>query len=405
MQNGIHKNWVIILVVFAFASGLSGGYWWQNTNLTPQSQADVQNDQPATKQNNIDLSLFWDVANRVENEYVETDALKSDKALYGAIRGMVDSLGDSYTVFMDPEESKQFQQDLNGTLEGIGAELGLQDGKLVIISLLKKSPAEKSGLMPKDIIYKIDDSFTEDLSLFEAIMKIRGEKGSKVSLTVVREGDKEPLILEITRDTISVESVTYELINNNIAYISINQFSDSTAKELSAVISKLLLDGADGVVLDLRYNGGGYLDISVEILSELLEGKQKVVSLKRRNQADEEFMTSGHSRLADLPLVILINQGSASASEIVAGAIQDLKRGFIIGEQSFGKGSVQEIIKLDGGASLRMTIAKWFTAKDRDIHSVGLTPDMIVKLSREDILDGKDPQKDAAVTYVQNLLK
>lgn len=405
MQNGIHKNWVIILVVFAFATGLTGGYWWQNQNLVTQSQADVQNDQPATKQNNIDLSLFWDVANRVENEYVQTDALKSDKALYGAIRGMVESLGDSYTVFMDPEESKQFQQDLNGTLEGIGAELGLQDGKLVIISLLKKSPAEKSGLMPKDIIYKIDDSFTDDLSLFEAIMKIRGEKGSKVSLTVVREGDKEPLILEITRDTISVESVTYELINNNIAYISINQFSDSTAKELSAVISKLLLDGADGVVLDLRYNGGGYLDISVEILSELLEGKQKVVSLKRRNQADEEFMTSGHSRLADLPLVILINQGSASASEIVAGAIQDLKRGFIIGEQSFGKGSVQEIIKLDGGASLRMTIAKWFTAKDRDIHGVGLTPDMIVKLSREDILDGKDPQKDAAVTYVQNLLK
>lgn len=405
MQNGINKNFVIALTIIAFATGVGSGFWWQPESVitTPQQNEEQgKNDSPVE---NMDLSLFWDVASRVNNEYVEADALKSDKALYGAIKGMVDSLGDSYTVFMDPEESKQFQQDLNGKLEGIGAELGIQDGNLIVISLLKKSPAEKSGLMPKDVIYKIDDSFTEDLSLFEAIMKIRGEKGTKVSLTVVREGDKEPHVLEITRDTINVESVTYEVINDSIAYISINQFSDSTAKELSAVISKLILDGADGVILDLRYNGGGYLDISVEILSEFVTGEQKVVSLKRRNQPDEDFTTSGHSRLADLPLVVLINQGSASASEIVAGAIQDLKRGFVIGEQSFGKGSVQEIIKLDGGASLRMTIAKWFTANGRDIHEVGLTPDMVIKLTREDILDGKDPQKDAAVSYMQNLLK
>lgn len=404
MKNNTNKVWIVALAVICFAAGLTTGYSWDNAKSTTP-QAVGENPQQQQQNGGIDLGLFWNVVSRINNEYVEAGAIQPDKALYGAIKGMVASLNDSYTVFMDPEESKQFQQDLNGQLEGIGAELGLQDGKLTVLSILKKSPAEKAGLMPKDVIYKIDDNFAEDLSLFEAITKIRGEKGTKITLTLIRESQKDPIIMEISRDTINVESVSYELTDGNIAYVSINQFSDSTAQELSAVISKLLLDGADGVVLDLRYNGGGYLDISVDILSDFIQEGQKVVSLKRRNQNDEDFLTSGHARLADLPLVVLINQGSASASEIVAGAIQDLKRGFIIGEQSFGKGSVQEVIKLDDGSSLRMTIAKWVTAKGRDINHVGLTPDMVVKLSREDILAGKDLQKDAALAYVKNLLK
>lgn len=403
-KNNVNKVWIIVLAIISFAGGLATGHSWGGGQI--DGPVSAEQNQTSEQQNGaIDLSLFWNVVSRINNEYVDANAINSEKAVYGAIKGMVASLDDSYTVFMDPEESKQFQQDLNGELEGIGAELGLHDDKLTVLSVLKKSPAEKAGLMPKDVIYKIDDNFTEDLSLFEAITKIRGKKGTKVTLTLVREDQKDPIIMDINRDTINVESVSYELVDGNIAYVSINQFSDSTAKELSAVISKLLLDGADGVVLDLRYNGGGYLDISVDILSDFIEEGQKVVSLKRRNSNDENFVTSGHARLADLPLVVLINQGSASASEIVAGAVQDLKRGFIIGEQSFGKGSVQEVIKLDDGSSLRMTIAKWFTAKGRDIDHVGLTPDMVVKLTREDILDGKDPQKDAAVAYVKNLLK
>ncbi len=404
MINKTNKIWITVLAVGFFLFGLTAGFYWQKDFSANPSTTETQKEDIAPN-NGLNMALFWNVLARINNEYVESDVVDADKATYGAIRGLVESLGDNYTVFMDQTESKQFQQDLNGELEGIGAELGYHDEKLTVLTVLKKSPAEKTGLMPKDIVYKIDDAFTDDLSLYEAIVKIRGKKGTKVNLTVVREHVKEPLVLEIERDTINVESVSYELLDGKIAFVSINQFGDSTAQELSAVISKLLLDEANGMILDLRYNGGGYLDISVDILSDFVKKGEKVVSLKRRNLTDEEFLADGSARLADLPLVVLINQGSASASEIVAGAIQDLKRGFIIGEQSFGKGSVQEVIKLDDGSSLRLTIAKWFTAKGRDINGVGITPDMVVKLTREDILDEKDPQKDAAIDYIKTLLK
>jgi len=352
------------------------------------------------------LSLFWKVWGMVNDMYVNETALDKQTMVYGAIKGMVASLGDPYTVFMTPDETKDFDDSLNGTLEGIGAELTVKDGVLVIISPLKDSPAEKAGLLPGDVVYKIDGTVTSDMTLFEAITKIRGQKGTKVTLTILRKAKKEPFDVAITRDDVSVDSVSWEAKDNGIFYIAINQFSDNTQAEFDNAVHQIVLKDPKGIVLDLRYNGGGYLDSSVSILSDFLQGKQEAVTIKKRNAADNQTLfVTGNAPLANVPLVVLVNKGSASASEIVAGAIQDHKRGIIMGEQSFGKGSVQEVDKLQDGSSLRITIAKWYTPSGKNISEVGITPDMVVPLTEADSEAKKDPQLDAAMKYLAGLAK
>lgn len=354
-----------------------------------------ENDQPA------DLSLFWKVWKIVGDMYVDQTALDKQTMIYGAVKGMVASLNDPYTVFMTPNETKDFDNSLNGTLEGIGAELTVKDGVLVIISPLKNSPAEKAGLLPGDVVYKIDGNITSDMTLFDAITKIRGAKGTKVTLTILRKGKKDPLDVSITRDDVNIESVSLEDKGKGIYYIAINQFSDNTKTEFDNAIQQILLKDPKGIILDLRYNGGGYLDISVDILSEFLKGKVEAVTIKRREAKDNETMyVSGNAPLANVPMVVLVNKGSASASEIVAGAIQDHKRGIVMGEQTFGKGSVQEVDKLPDGSSLRITIAKWYTPGGKNISEVGITPDILVPMTEQDAEAKKDPQLDAAIKYL-----
>lgn len=342
--------------------------------------------------------MFWKVWGTVSDLYVDESKLNKETMVYGAIKGMVASVNDPYTVFMTPDETKDFDDSLNGTLEGIGAELTVKEGVLVIISPLKNSPAEKAGLLPGDIVYKIDGNITSDMTLFDAITKIRGTKGTKVTLNILRKGKKDPFDVAITRDNVNIESVSLEDKGQGIYYIAINQFSDNTKTEFDNAIQKILLKDPKGIVLDLRYNGGGYLDISVDILSEFFKGKVEAVTIKKRNSKDNETLyVSGNAPLANVPLVVLVNKGSASASEIVAGAIQDHKRGIVMGEQSFGKGSVQEVDKLPDGSSLRITIAKWYTPGGKNISEVGITPDIVVPETEKDVAAKKDPQLDAAI--------
>jgi carboxyl-terminal processing protease len=351
-----------------------------------------------------DLTLFWKVWGMVTDSYVDQTALDDQSMVYGAIKGMVASMNDPYTVFMTPNETKDFNDSLNGTLEGIGAELTVKDQTLVVISPLKDSPAEKAGLLPGDVIYKIDGSLTSDMTLFDAITKIRGQKGTKVTLTILRKTKKDPFDVAIIRDNVSVDSVSWEDKGHGIFYIAINQFSDNTQAEFDDAVQKIVLQNPKGIILDLRYNGGGYLDASVSILSDFLAGKQSAVTIKKRDPSDNETMdVTGNAPLASVPLVVLVNAGSASASEIVAGAIQDHKRGIIMGEQTFGKGSVQEVDQLPDGSSLRITIAKWYTPNDKNISEVGITPDIVVPLTEQDSEAKKDPQLDAAMKYLQGL--
>lgn len=353
--------------------------------------------------NEVDMALFWDVWEELNKKYVDENFATDQERVHGAIKGFVKSIGDPYTVFMTPQESMDFSASLEGTLEGIGAELTVEDRNLVVVSPLRNSPAEKAGLMPGDIIYLIEGEMASDMTLFDAIMNIRGVKGTTVNLTVIRENLAEPFEVSIVRDSIDLESVTMEKLDNGVVYISVNQFNDKTSEEFRTVVSEMLLHEPKGIIVDLRYNGGGYLDISVDLLSYLLPSDATAVIIKQRGKDDDAILTNGNPKLLKVPLVVLVNKGSASASEIVAGAIQDHKRGIVMGTQTYGKGSVQEVETFADGSSLRITIARWFTPNDRGIDGAGLTPDIIVEITPEDIENEIDPQKEAAIQYLLNL--
>lgn len=389
-----------VVTIFAFLFGMQVGKL--NTNTTDMQTGGrlLSSFIDSTHQaNKPSLSLFWEVWERLHTEYVDPKVLDSEQMIYGAIKGMVASLSDPYTVFMDPHESKEFKNNLQGTLEGIGAELTVKDKNLVVMSVLKGSPAEKAGLKMNDIILEIDDEVATDMTIYQAITKIRGAKGTPVKLFIFRKDNGDPFEVTIIRDTIRIDSITFEDKGAGIFYIGLHQFTDSTKIELEDAIAKIILKDPKGIILDLRNNGGGYLEVAIDVLSEFLSGKKEAVTIRKRDTKDDvKRFTSGSGRLANIPLVVLINNSSASASEIVAGAVQDFKRGTVIGEKSYGKGSVQEIEdNLEQQASLRITIAKWLTPLHRSIDKVGIEPDVTVKLTEDDLKKNKDPQLDAAI--------
>lgn len=355
-----------------------------------------------TDSGEIDLGLFWDIKDLLDENYVDLNKISSEEMLYGAISGMVDSIDDPYTVFMTPEETVEFQENISGELEGIGAELTIENGELVIVTPFKGSPAETNGLLPGDIVYLIDGERANEMSVFDAIMAIRGEAGTIVSLTIVREGESQPLIFNIERAQVEIESVKWEILegagSEDFGYISIYQFGDKTEDEFQEAVNEIVLANVDGIILDMRNNGGGYLDTAVTVVSEFVTGQNKAVTVKMRDSSKNEiYYTAGDASLAGIPLVVLVNSGSASAAEIVAGAIQDYETGIVIGEQTFGKGSVQTVEPLSDGSSLRMTVAKWHTPNDRSIDDVGITPDISML---DDEATEADEQLDEAVRYL-----
>jgi len=391
---------LFLLITFVFMLGWNAGVSHKQIQQGIVPQTTITS--PMGQAETINMQLFWDAWNILSSNYVDPHSLVTEDMIFGAIKGMVASVKDPYTSFMTPKENRQFQESMQGHLEGIGAELTLRNGMITVISPLKNSPAQEAGIQPEDIIYEVDGTTTEDMTLEQAVMKIRGEKGSVVTLTILRKNYSEPLKIRITRDMININSIDWRM-EGDVAVIEINQFGDTTKQEFSKAISEILLQRPKGVVLDLRYNGGGYLDGAIDITSEFLE-KEKVVTIKKRNpEEDEVIYVNGQSRMANLPLAILINKGSASASEIVAGAIQDHNRGTIIGVESFGKGTVQSVENLIGGSSLRVTVAKWFTPNDQNINESGITPDIIVERTIEDIEAGKDPQLEKAIEYLESL--
>lgn len=394
----------LIIAVFSFVLG------WQATTFgllgdfkNDVSKIDKISVEKEAPEDEVDLGLFWTVWKELEEKYIDESTVIPEKMVYGAIKGFVDALNDPYTVFMTAKESAEFNDSLEGTLEGIGAELTVENHNLVIVSPLRKSPAEKAGLLPGDIIFKINEKLASDMTLFDAIMSIRGKKGTTVTLTIIRENLDEPFDVSIVRDSIDIESVTVEKLDNGIVYLSVNQFNDKTNDEFGKAVSEMVLNEPKGLIVDLRYNGGGYLDIAVELLSYLLPADSKAVIIKQRGKEDEIMKTNGNPKLLNIPLVVLVNEGSASASEIMAGGIQDHKRGVIMGTKTFGKGTVQEVSSFSDGSSIRLTIAKWFTPNERDIDKVGLIPDVIVELTDEDITNKYDRQKEEAIKYLVNL--
>lgn len=397
-------SYMIIFGVVFYLGWAVGGYTSGNSGSANSNNIFNNFGKAQQIPEGVDLTTFWRVRDILKDKYVDAGKLDDQKMIYGAIRGLTDALEDPYTIYMDPTETAEFSHSLNGEMEGIGAELTVKNQQLVVVSPLKNSPAQKAGLMPNDIIYKIDGEISAEMSLYDAINKIRGAKGTEVTLTLVREGTDEPFDVKIVREELKIESVTSEEMEAGIWLVSIDQFSDDTKSEIERQVAEIQAKNPKGIILDLRYNGGGYLEGAVDVASVFVKGKEKIVSIKYRdNSQSESLSTSGKVISPDTSLVVLINKGSASASEIVAGALQDLKRAVIMGETSFGKGTVQEVDPLADGSSIRFTIAKWFTPLDREIDKVGIAPDIEVKLTEEDFLADKDPQLDEAVKYLKNL--
>lgn len=376
-----------------------------------QPRIEVEGKEPPASLSHIDFSKFWAVMERVNENYYDKKAIDSQKMLDGAIAGMVDSLDDPYTVYLPPVQNTDFKQGLAGEFSGIGAELGMKDKQVVVVSPLDGSPAERAGIKAGDAIVKVNDEFTVGWSLNQTVEKIRGPKGTEVALTVVQKDQKESKILKIQRDTITIKSVTswvkpikdVENItlsqtlkasqNDKVAYIRLSQFGDNTNKEWLELSNSLSLQltndkSIKGIVLDLRNNPGGYLTDAVFIASEFLEKGTPVVLQDDGNGKTGKLVVERNGLMLEVPLVILINKGSASASEILAGAMQDYDRAILVGETSFGKGTIQNAEDLGEGAGLHVTIAKWLTPNGTWVHKVGLTPEIKVELST------KEPERD-----------
>jgi carboxyl-terminal processing protease len=396
-QNHDYFSYLIIGII-CFSLGFisaSSGAESKIVSINPSTEA---------KSQSINLDEYWQVWGKIQDKYVDVENVNEEDIVYGSIKGLVNSLGDPYSSFMTPSETEIFQSSLNSELEGIGAELSVEDNLLVVVSPLKNSPAEQAGIKPGDIIFEIDHQDATDYSFLEAVHHIRGKRGSTVVLGIIREGEDEPLEISIVRDKIELESVSSKELDDNLFYISLNQFSDDTEKEFFEATNQAILLQPKGIILDLRFNGGGYLDSAVNILGEFLaDGSVAVVIESGADKMREELKTQGSQKLADIPLVVLINEGSASASEILAGALQDYGIATIIGTTSYGKGTVQEVEILDDNSSLRITIAKWLTPLGRSINQEGVSPDIISELDEEKALEGIDSQLETAKEFLLNL--
>ena len=391
----------IIFLIFVFSLGFVFGSGDLARDRHPGYESVVNKENTETvNQEEIDFDIFWDVWKLVEEKYT-LEPLDYQEMIYGAVSGMVNSLEDPYTIFLDPETSQQFNEDTEGSFEGIGAEIGVRDSFLTIIAPLKDSPAENAGLLAGDKVIKIDEEEVMPgrfgvIDIDEAVRMIRGEKGTAVKLTIIRDGLDDFKEIEIIRDTIDVKSVEWEMKGNKIAYLKISQFARDTGDELNKEIDKILINNPKGIVLDLRNNPGGYLDVAVEVASRFIP-KGKVIVIEESKNKKEELVSWGGDRLGDLPVVILVNKGSASASEILAGALRDNKNVKLVGTKTYGKGLVQEMKELKDGSSLKVTVAKWLTPNGVDINKDGLEPDIEIEISAEDYENNRDPQLEKAL--------
>lgn len=344
----------------------------------------------------VNFKVFWKVWDIIKNKYIGRDTITDAQLFYGALKGTVEALEDPYSVFLNPKSSKEFSQELEGKFEGIGAEIGIRKERLTIIAPLPDSPAAKAGLKSLDKITAIDDIDTTDLSLDEAIQLIRGNKGTPVTLTVQREGQTDLLKITIVRDTIKINSVSLEY-KDNIAYLKISNFNSDTGGLFLESANDILSKSPKGIILDLRNNPGGYLDTAVELSGYWVPSGETVVKEEMSNaELNQEYRSHGNAQLKNFKTVVLINGGSASASEIMAGALQDWQLAKVVGINSFGKGSVQELEQLSDGSSLKITIARWLTPQGRLIEENGITPDIEVELTEEDYNNNRDPQLDKA---------
>jgi carboxyl-terminal processing protease len=392
---------LLVLVLFCaatFGIGFEKGKINSNSaqQIVPISNAIFENKDNSVEKS-IDFSLFWKVWDILKNKYVDSSTLDANKLFYGAIKGMMQATGDPYTTFFDPEENKEFNEDITGTFEGIGAELGIKNGILTVIAPLEGTPAQLSGLRSGDKIIKINGKIASDMNIEEAVDNIRGPKGTSVVLTIFREGSEETQDVTVQRNVINVKSVTVEFDENNLATIKIIHFGDDTEKGFADAMNKVKNKNSKGLIIDLRNNPGGYLESAVEIASQLLPKGKVVVIEEDQSKKQNKTYSRGGDVGSGIETIVLINEGSASASEILAGALRENRENVaLIGKKSFGKGSVQEMISLPHGTAAKITVARWLTPNGEQINEQGIKPDKEIGFTEDDYNNIRDPQMEAA---------
>ncbi len=382
---------VVLITALVF---LSIGYFLGANQVSPLSSFQLINQEQDQPQE-IDFSVFWQVWNRVHEEYVDAEKINDQELVQGAIRGMVEALSDPFSVFLPPGEAERFSQDLEGSFGGVGIMIEIKDQQLTITAPLADTPGERAGLKAEDIILKIDDRNTAELSFEEMVMAIRGEVGTKVKLTIYRQGWTKEKAFSITREEIVVKSVKYRLLKkSNLGYLKINQFGSDTEFLMEKAAERIAEDQPRGLIIDLRNNPGGYLNVAVRVASFFIEDG---LIVKQVGKEEREFEAEGEAALRNYPLVVLINQGTATGSEIVAGALRDDGLAPLIGEKSFGKGSVQDLIEVEDWGNLRLTVGRWQTPKGKVINGKGLKPDIRIKMDSSKIDTKKDTQLKRAI--------
>lgn len=401
----------VSLISLSFFAGYDVGK--QSIGLGPTDSLSLINADTYSAEATLDFRQFWQVWQYIKDNYVKAD-ITEQQLFYGALDGLVASLQDPYSVFFDPEINKQFQQELSGAFEGIGAEIGIKENQLTIIAPLPSTPAERAGVLAGDRVLAIDGQDTAPLSLDESVKRIRGPRGSTVILTVVRTDTPEPLEISIVRDTIEIDSVRFvrkdpagkqppveqKLMDGDIAYIELQYFNENTLADWNGVVSQILQANPRGIILDLRNNPGGFLDTAIEIAGEWA-GDRPVVLERLRDGETLHHVPRRQARLHTIPTVVLINYGSASGSEIVAGALQDYDLATLVGEKTFGKGSVQDLREFSDGSSVKLTIAEWLTPLERHINNAGVAPDEEVVMTRDDFQSKGDIQLQKALELLR----
>ncbi|MFH0905489.1 MAG: S41 family peptidase [bacterium] len=378
----------VVLLVAVYFLGVTRGYYGR-VSLNNYGKIFDQELRHGTL-GSTDLNLFWDVTGLIKDKYIgEVNYLDM---LYGSIKGAVAALGDPYSVFTDPTENQEFFNALDGMYEGIGVELDLIDGHLVIVAALEDSPAARAGLRSRDEIMAVNGESVGGMTVPQVVEKIKGPVGTKVKLTIGRASEQNLIEVEMTRGVVRRASVSVEIDADKIATININRFASDTEPGFKGAVSEVLAKGAKGVILDLRNNPGGFLESGIKVANEFLPTGQ-ILEERFKDGQKTPFYADGNGRLTKIPLVVLVNEGSASAAEIVAGALQDNQRAKLIGEVTFGKGSVQEVEPFTDGSALRLTIAKWYTPSGKSISDGGIRPDRVVQ---NDPAVDKDLQMQAA---------